>query len=52
MPMNGETGEEMPLTQCLEMDITQPGTSPYAINLPLFGSNQWKIDDMGLIAFW
>jgi GH35 family endo-1,4-beta-xylanase len=47
-----KTAAEMPFLRCLELDIKQPGTSPYAVNLQFFEPNQWKKGDTGLISFW
>ena len=34
------------------IDLTEPSTSPYSMNLQFFQTNQWSVGDSGLIAFY
>jgi GH35 family endo-1,4-beta-xylanase len=42
----------MPFDQCLQLDLKQPGTSPYAVNFQFFEPNHWQVGDTGIIAFY
>lgn len=47
-----EDVQGMPFEKCLTLDIKQPGSSPYALNLSFKSSNIWKTGDTGMIAFY
>ena len=44
--------ENMPFKEALELDVKQPGSSLYAVNMKFKEKNEWKAGDTGLITFY
>ncbi len=44
--------ENMPFKEALTLDIKQPGSNLYALNIQFKEKNSWKAGDTGIIAFY